>query len=148
MRQHDRYRFADIAHPVDRQAPLLHRGLDRDRKGPGPAPRVLAGNGARDPRHRERGGGIDRDELGMRVRRAQDRGMQRAARHRQIVAEPAAAEQQIGVFEALQRLSGGGAGHLARSCISAIVGPVAAARQAGGQEERGAATPCLVDRRR
>ena len=56
--------------------------------------------------------------------------MQCAARHRQIVTEPAAAEQEIGVFEAGQRLPG------VWSLHQAIVGPPAAARQAGGQGTR------------
>src|SRR5690348_5016993 len=76
MRQHDRDRLADIAHPIDREAPMLHRGLDRDRERFCPAPRILARYNAADTGHRQRCRRVDRNQLGMSMRRAQDRGMQ------------------------------------------------------------------------
>jgi hypothetical protein len=90
---------------------VLHRGLDRDGEGPRPAARILPGHNASDARHRERGRGIDRHQLGMRMRRPQDRGVQDAPRHRQIVGKPAAAAQQIGILETPQLLPGRGACH-------------------------------------
>ena len=140
LRQHDRDRLADMAHPIDRQAPLLHRGLDRDGEGPRPAAGILAGHDAGDTRHRQRRRGIDRDQLGMRIGRAQDRGMQRAARHRQIVGEPArpssrsASSMRFIVCLETARL-------IRFLFASAIVGPLAAARQA---RPRNAPTPPSV----
>ena len=42
--------------------------------------------------------GVDRDDVGVRMRRADDVGVQRAGRHREIVGIAAAARQQRRVF--------------------------------------------------
>src|SRR5438874_10131038 len=83
----------------------------------------------------------------MCIWRAQDRGMQRAARHRQIVAEPAAAEQQIGVFDAPHRPLGESAAH---PVASLCVGHCRATRRNSASrpwQERTDAAPCLAERR-
>jgi hypothetical protein len=55
---------------------LLHCGLDGDGERSRPAAGILAGNDAIDPRHSERAGDIHGQDLGMGMRRAQDRRMQ------------------------------------------------------------------------
>ena len=99
-RQHHRNRLADVTHPVHREAPLLHCRLDRDGERSAPAAGILAGDDAIDARQSQRAGDVHRQDLGMGVRRAQDRSVQRIGANRQIVAKAPVAPQQIGVFEA------------------------------------------------
>ena len=149
LRQHDRDRLPDIPHPVDREAPMLHRGLDGDRERLCPAPRVLAGYNAGNTGHRQRGRRINRNQLGMAMGRAQDRGLQYPARLRQIVGKTAAPAQQIGVFDARRPLFGPGitvgsgrAGHRAP-----IVGSLATVRQAASRGTRPRRLPFAKRRR-
>jgi hypothetical protein len=78
-------RLALIAHARDRETPMLDRRFDGGDQGPGPALGVLAGHHAIDTRHGQCPGRVDRQDLGMGVRRAQYRGVQSPRRHRQIV---------------------------------------------------------------
>jgi hypothetical protein len=105
-RQHHRNRLADVTHPVYGEAPLLHCGLDGDGERSRPAAGILAGNDAIDPRHSERAGDIHGQDLGMGMRRAQDRRMQCVRPNREIVAKAPVASQQISVFEAADRTPG------------------------------------------
>ena len=88
------------------KAPLLHCGLDGDGERSRPAAGILAGNDAIDPRHSERAGDIHGQDLGMGMRRAQDRRMQCVRPNREIVAKAPVASQQISVFEAADRTPG------------------------------------------
>jgi hypothetical protein len=56
----------------------------------------------RDAGQRQRARRVERAQFGMGMGRAQDCGVERAARSRQIVGKAAAAEQQVGVFQARQ----------------------------------------------
>ena len=67
-RQRHRYGLADMAYPVDSETPVLHRRLDRDREGPRPAARILAGDDAIDAGQRQRAFRIDREDLGIGMR--------------------------------------------------------------------------------
>jgi hypothetical protein len=96
-RQGHRNRLADVTHPVHGKAPLLHCRLDGEGERPRPAAGILAGNDAIDARHSQRAGDVYGQDLGMGVRRAQDRGMQCVRPNRQIVAKAPVASQQIGV---------------------------------------------------
>jgi hypothetical protein len=78
---------------------MLHRCLDRDGEGPRPAARILAGDDAIDAGQCQRAFHIDREDLGMGMRRAQDRRMQCIPPHRQIVGEAPGAAQQAGILE-------------------------------------------------
>jgi hypothetical protein len=98
-RQHHRHGLADMAHPVDGETPVLHRRLDRDGEGPRPAARILGGDDAIDTGQRQRAFDIDREDLGMGMRRAQDRRVQCIPPHRQIVGEAPGAAQQVGILE-------------------------------------------------
>ena len=61
-------RFALIAHPLCRQAPMRDRRFDGSGEGPCPATGVLAGQGASHPRHRHCPGCINCQDLGVGVR--------------------------------------------------------------------------------
>jgi hypothetical protein len=98
-RQRHRDRLADMAHPVDGETPVLHRRLDRDGEGPRPAARILGGDDAIDAGQRQRAFWIDREDLGLRMRRAQYRRVQCIPPHRQIVGEAPGAAQQVGILE-------------------------------------------------
>ena len=98
-RQHDGHGLADIAHPIDGETPVLHRRLDRDGEGPRPAARILADDDAVDAGQRQRAFRIDREDLGMGRRGAQDRRVQGIPPYRLIVGETPGAAQQVGIFE-------------------------------------------------
>ena len=91
---HQRHRLADIAHPLDRQRPLLHRRLDHRHERIGQLAHVIAGDDRPHALMRQRRRGIDAHDLGMRMRRADHMRLQRADRHRQVVGIAAAARQQ------------------------------------------------------
>jgi len=78
---------------------MPHRGLERDGERPRPAARVFAGDDAIDTGQRQRAFRIDRDDLGMGMRRAQDRRVQCIPPHRQIVGEAPRPTQQVGILE-------------------------------------------------
>ena len=123
-------RLALIAHALDRQAPMLDRRLDGGDEGPGQVPDVLAGNDASHTRHRQGPGCIDRQDLGMGVRRAHDRGMQGPRHHRQIVAIAAAPGQKREVLEPFERLADELARHLSEPPMRRpIFGPPGAGPQ-------------------
>ena len=61
--------------------------------------RILGGDDAIDTGQRQRAFQIDREDLGMGMRRAQDRRMQCIPPHRQIVGEAPGAAQQVGILE-------------------------------------------------
>ena len=90
-RQRHRHGLSDVAHPVDSETPLLHRRLDCNGEGPRPAACILGGDDAFDTRQCQRAFHIDREDLGMGMRRAQDRRMQCIPPHRQIVGEASSA---------------------------------------------------------
>ena len=71
-----RHRLADIAHALDRQRPLLHRRLHRREERIGELADLLAGDDGPDAVMRQRARRIDADDFGMRVRRADDMGVQ------------------------------------------------------------------------
>jgi hypothetical protein len=66
---------------------LLHRRLDSDSERSRPAAGVLTGDDAIDARQCQCAGNIDGQDLGMGVRRAQDRRMQCVGPNREIVAK-------------------------------------------------------------
>ena len=72
----------------------------------------------------------------MGMRRAQDRGMQRPRRHRQVVGIPAAASQERGVFETLDRLPDEACHRSARDGDPLYLDEQARLRQAGHRDER------------
>jgi hypothetical protein len=92
--------------------------LDGDGERSRPAAGILAGNDAIDPRHSERAGDIHGQDLGMGIRRAQDRRMQCVRPNWEIVAKAPVASQQINVFEAADRTPG--IGGLVRPAASLV----------------------------
>ncbi len=89
-----RDRLADIAHALYRQRPLLHRRFHRGEKRLRQFANIFAGDDGPDAVVRKRRARVDRNDVGVRVRRTDDVGMQGADRHRQIVGIAAAARQQ------------------------------------------------------
>ena len=89
-----RHRLADIAHPLHGQRPLLHRRFHRGEKRLRQFAHVFAGDDGPDAVMRERRARIDRNDVGVGMRRADDVGVQGADRHRQIVGIAAAARQE------------------------------------------------------
>jgi hypothetical protein len=99
----ERHRLADIAHPPDRERPLRHRRLERDEKRVGERPHILARDDGVYPRQRARSRGVNAADLGMRVRRAHDMGMERVAADRNVVDIAPAPHQQRAVLDAPHR---------------------------------------------
>ena len=95
--------FADIADAVGRDRPGFQRRLDADHHGGGERLDVIAGEDGCDARHRARPFGVDRGDLGMCVRRAQDRSFERSRAGAQVVKIATTAGQERGVFDALNR---------------------------------------------
>jgi hypothetical protein len=93
-----RHRLADIAHALDRQRPLLHRRFFGGEKRLRQLAHVVAGDDGPDAVVRQRRGDIDRNNIGVRMRRADHMGVQRADRDGQVVGVAAAARQQCGVL--------------------------------------------------
>ena len=81
----------------------MHRLLQGDQEGIGELAHVLAGDHGEHAGQRLRRGGVDAQDLRMRVGRADHMGVEGAARLRQIVAIAAAPRQQCGIFLADQR---------------------------------------------
>ena len=65
--QHHRHRLPHEAHPLHRQAPVLHGLLDADHEGPGPAADIGACDHRGDTRHGERRACVDSGNLRMGV---------------------------------------------------------------------------------
>ena len=103
LRHHQRHRLADIAHALDRQRPLVDRRLERDQERIGDRPHVLAGDHRPHPLARQRRFRLDAGDAGVRVRRADHVGMQRAGGHRQVVGIAPAPRQQRGILLANDR---------------------------------------------
>ena len=95
---HQRHRLAHIAHVLDRERPLVDLGLERDQERVAELAHVLAGDHRPDAVLCQRLSRVDADNLGVRVRRANDVGVQRPGRHRQVVGVAPAPRQQRGVF--------------------------------------------------
>ncbi len=95
---HQRHRLAGKAHASDRERPLMDRRLQRHQERIGYFADILAGDDGPDAVLLQRRRGVDADDIGVRMRRADDVGLQRAGRHRQIVGIAAAARQQRRVF--------------------------------------------------
>ena len=106
----DRDGLADIAHALDGHRPVLGGDLQAGDHRRGQLGEVAPG----DDRHhaRQRGGSsdLDREDVGMGVRRAQDRGVQRARPGAEIVDKAPATGQQGGVLDALHGLTRPGNG--------------------------------------
>jgi len=86
--RHDHgHRFAGIAHLVDGQHVVLHGHLHADHEGLLPAQHVLSGQHRMHARQGQRGGRVHPQQPGMGMRAAQHRGVQRARRRAQVVAE-------------------------------------------------------------
>ena len=95
LRQHDRDRLARIAHLVGRDREVAHGRAQRRDEGPEAGGDVRP----REQAHALRRG--DGAEPRMGVGRAQDRGMERARRHGQVVDEPPPAAEQRRVLHPL-----------------------------------------------
>ncbi len=100
---HQRHRLADIAHAADRERPLVDLRLQRHQERIGDFPDILAGEHRPDAVHGERRRCVDLHDIGVRMRRADHVGCQRAGRHRQIVGIAPAPRQQCRVFLAQRR---------------------------------------------
>jgi hypothetical protein len=104
-RDRDGDRLADIAHALDRDSARLHGRSNAGEERPGDVGDIGSGNNCDDPRERACGLNIDRQDIGMRVRRAQDRRVQRARLDAKIIDVAAATRQQSGVLDALDGTS-------------------------------------------
>ena len=128
-------RFAGVAHPTDRDRPAFDRRLDADHETCGQRLDVGA------IEHRDHAGrapgrrGVDRDDVRMRMRRAQHGSVQRAGSNPEIVDEAAASGQQGRVFDARNRTpdprrrwlrsgecAAGGVGHSDHAPVAVIGG--------------------------
>ena len=107
FRHDQRNRLADIAHAIDRQRPLVHRRLERDQKRIGELADVIAGNDRPHAVERQRGGRVDADDVGVRMRRAEHMRVQGAGLDRQIIGIAPAPGEQARVFLAQRRRTEG-----------------------------------------
>ena len=101
----DRDRLADIAHALDRDRPALDRRLYADDEARRQRGDLSAGENGRDAECLARRRSVDGADFRMRVRRAQDRGVQRAGTYAEVVDEAAAPDEQRGIFDTLNRLA-------------------------------------------
>ena len=93
--RHDhRDRLADIAHPIDRQRPIVDRCLHADDEGFGHRLYFGAGEHRCDAWARERVARIDRQNHRVRMGRAQNGGVERATTRCHVVAEEGRAGEQ------------------------------------------------------
>ena len=102
-RHHYRHRLARATDPIDRERVMPHRLLHPGDERPGPRGDVLAGQDGDDLGHRECGGRVKGDDLGMCMRRAQHRGVGGAGTFPHVVGEAPAHGEQRGVLDALHR---------------------------------------------
>ena len=100
---HDGDRFADVTHAIDGDRPALDRGLDADRETRGERLDFGAGEHGKYAVRRQRRRAIDRLDFGVRMRRAQNGGFERAGAHAQIVDIAAAAGEQRRVLDPRDR---------------------------------------------
>ena len=114
---HSRDRLAVVAHLLDRDH-VLHdragaeRGQRRRVRGD-----VLAGDDADDARQRLGLRGVDRDDPRVRVRAADDRGMEHPG-ELDVVEVPALAAEEARVLDPVQALAEPAARHVARRAVS------------------------------
>ena len=101
---HRRHRFADVAHPVDREAVLHHRRARELRRRAGHLLRFRAGEHEVHAGERLRLRGVDTLDAGVRPVAAQDRCV-RHARERDVVDVLAVAGQEARVLDALEVLA-------------------------------------------
>ena len=97
---HDRNRFASVAHPIDCEWPMLHRLLDPHHKGLRPALNIIASQYRSNPRQSHCPSGIDREEFGVRTGRSQNSCVQHAGLAAQIVSKLATPRQERDVLDA------------------------------------------------
>src|SRR5665213_4547957 len=81
----DRYRLADIAHAADGDRPAFDRRLDADHQRGRKLRHLFSGDDGGNARRTSRGFGADCADFGVRMRRAQNGGVQRARRDADIV---------------------------------------------------------------
>ncbi len=103
-RNHHRHRLADIAHLADRDRPALDVGPHACKQRRTKVRHILGRDHRRDALRGARGTRIDGTDHGMRMRRAQHGGVQRARRHRNVIDVAPAPGQQRSVLDALDRL--------------------------------------------
>ena len=103
--ENDRHGFADVADTVDGHRARLDGDAKRGDETAGDGGDLRAGQDRDDAWHRQRRACVDRENVGMPVRRAQDRRVERARPRPEIVDEAAAAGKQRSVLEPLYRLS-------------------------------------------
>jgi hypothetical protein len=96
-------RLADIAHAIRGDGPAVDRRLDPDHEARGERHDVGPGEHRENAVRRPRRLAIDGFDLGVRMRRAQDRGLQSAGAHAEIVDIAAPAGQQRRIFNARDR---------------------------------------------
>ena len=89
----------DIAHPIAGNRPAFDIGLYSHRHAAGEPRHVRAGHDGKDAGQRAGGIRIDRPDLGMAMRRAQDRQMRGVAPDGQVVDVAAAAGQKSGILD-------------------------------------------------
>ena len=104
-RDHDRDRLADIAHAVDGNRPAFDRRLHADHQRGGQLRHFGGGDDGGDARRAPRRLGVDGADFGVGVRRAQDRGVQRAGRNADVVDIAPAPGEKRQVLDPLDRLA-------------------------------------------
>ena len=104
-RHHHRHRLPHVTHPIDRKCVMPHRLLHPGDERPGPRGDLRAGQDGDDLGHRERGGRVEGDDLGMCMRRAQHRGVGGAGPLPHVVGEAPAPGEQCRVLHAFHRAS-------------------------------------------
>ena len=104
-RHHHRHRLPRVTHPIDRKCVMPHRLLHPGDERPGPRGDLRAGQDDDDLGHRERGGRVEGDDLGMCMRRAQHRGVGGAGALPHVVGEAPAPGEQCRVLHAFHRAS-------------------------------------------
>ena len=100
---YDRDWLADVAHAVHRERPLFHRRFHADDERSRPRTQIVAREHGAHACEFRRDLRIDRQDVRVRVRRTQNRGVQRARLDSDVVAIAATARQDRRVFEALHR---------------------------------------------
>ena len=103
---HDQdHRLADETYPIHGQGPLVEGQLEDHDEGISELLDVLAGEDGDHAGPLQGRRGVDGNDLGVGVRRAQDGAVQRAGPHRHVVGVAPATSQQGGVFHPLQGLA-------------------------------------------
>ena len=97
--------LAHVADAVERDAAVVHLVLEADDEGRRQGLYVGAGEDRVNARQRQRRAGVDGDDLGVGVGRAQDGGVQGGRFFGQVVDELAAAPEQRSILDAQHRLA-------------------------------------------